>query len=370
MNKNGEVKIELKNKKLSEKPAGKKTIVFAGGGTAGHIVPFIALYPKLKKIGVRTVYIGSGKELETRLMQNNCDEILKINPPKLTRGFSITALKNLALPITLLKAREEAKILLKTIKPGVVFSKGGYCALPVCLAAFKLKIPVVCHESDLSIGLANKITIKKGARALCTFEKTARDVGGEYIGSPMREELFDKNKTAALKYFGIKNPKPVLLVSGGSSGSKTVNEAVFKNLPELLKRFNVIHALGKNNKCPYKPVNGYFAFEFVNMKNALAAADYCLSRGGSNTLFETLYAKKPCICVPLKKASRGDQIENARHFEQKGALIYCDEDELCVKLIPLLDKLREKEGEIIKNINVLNLKNGTQKLFEILCEYI
>ncbi len=348
----------------------KKTIVFAGGGTAGHIVPFLAVYPKLKAIGISAVYIGSGKELEKKLMRNNCDKMCEINPPKLIRGFSPRALKNALLPFELLRARKEAEILLEKINPSVIFSKGGYCALPVCLAATKLKIPVVCHESDLTAGLANKITVKAGARLLCTFSQTANKLKGERIGSPMREELFSLSKKEGLKYFGFTKNKPVLLISGGSQGSKIINEAIFKNLPEILKRFNVLHSLGKSKKSAYKPVNGYFAAEFIDMKYALAAADFCILRGGSNSIFETLYAKKPSICVPLKKGSRGDQIKNAHYFEQKGALLYCDENDLSAELIPLLNSLLKNKDEILKNIELLNLQNGTDKLFNILCEYL
>lgn len=346
-----------------------KTVIFAGGGTAGHIMPFTAVYPELKKRGVNAVYIGSGKQLEKSVMQDYCDFLCEITPPKFIRGFSFGALKNFLLPAELLRAVKQAEQILNEQKPRLVFSKGGYCALPVCLAAFKLRVPVICHESDLSIGLANKLCLKKCDKFLCTFSATAKKYGGECIGSPMREELFKIKKSEALKYFGLPNDKPVLLISGGSQGSKIINEAVQTNLKQILKRFNVLHAVGKGNKCAYKPVNGYFAFEFINMANALSAADFCLIRGGSNTLFEVLYAKKPSVCVPLKKGSRGDQIKNAEHFEKLGALISCDENELKPALPDLLNDLINRQTQLKSAITALDLKNGTPELCKIILSY-
>lgn len=346
-----------------------KTVIFAGGGTAGHIMPFTAVYPWLKKRGVNAVYIGSGKRLEKSVMQDYCDFLCEINPPKFIRGGSFGALKNFLLPAELLRAVKQAEQILNEQKPRLVFSKGGYCALPVCLAAFKLRVPVICHESDLSIGLANKLCLKKCDKFLCTFSATAKKHGGECIGSPMREELFKIKKSEALKYFGLPGDKPVLLISGGSQGSKIINDAVQANLKQILKRFNVLHAVGKGNKCAYKPVNGYFAFEFINMANALSAADFCLIRGGSNTLFEVLYAKKPSVCVPLKKGSRGDQIKNAEHFKKLGALIYCDEDELKTTLPDLLNDLINRQTQLKNAITALDLKNGTPELCKIILSY-
>lgn len=346
-----------------------KTIIFAGGGTAGHIMPFAAVYPELKKRGINSVYIGSGKPLEKSIMQDYCDFLCEINPPKLIRGFSLSALKNFLLPAELFKAVKQAERILNEQKPRLVFSKGGYCALPACLAAFKLQVPVICHESDLSIGLANKLCLKKCDKFLCSFSSTAKKHGGECVGSPMREQLFNIKKSEALKYFNLDGSKPVLLISGGSQGSKIINEAVQANFKQILKNFNVLHAVGKGNKSAYKPVNGYFAFEFINMANALACADFCLIRGGSNTLFEVLYAKKPCICVPLKKGSRGDQIKNAEHFKKLGAIITCDEEKLKTDLPSLLNELKKRERELKNAISALDLKNGTPRLCEIILSY-
>lgn len=354
-----------------------KTIVFAGGGTAGHITPFIAVSPYLKKRGIKTVYIGSGKQLEKNLMKPAGAIISDINPPKFIRGFSISALKNAALPFKFIKAVNAAKDILIKYKPAVVFSKGGYCALPVCYAAFSLEIPVVCHESDLTAGLANKLTLKRCDRFLTSFLPPAEKYGGEVIGAPMREELFSVSKSDGLKHFGITSDKPVLLITGGSQGSKTLNEAVIKNLPALTSRFNVLHATGKGNlpndknteKSAYKPVNSYFAFEFISMPHALACADVCVIRGGSNTLFEVLYAKKPALCIPLKKGSRGDQIKNAEYFYERGAIVYADESGLNENLVHLLNALIKNKKAILSAINDLNLNNGTPRLAEILLGY-
>jgi len=342
-----------------------KTLILAGGGTAGHVTPLLAVLPLVKDRFDKIIYIGSGKSIEQTLIAPTGVEIRKISPPALIRSLT---LKNLTIPFKLFNAINECERILKTSGASVVFSKGGYCALPVCLAAFKLKIPVTVHESDLTVGLANKLTLKRAAIFFTSFEQTAKKYGGVYCGPPLRSNLFNGDKDRARKQLGIKSKKPVLLVTGGSQGSSAINDAVFNNLGALCEKFNVIHLCGKNKKPTYSAINGYFPFEFIDMKAAISACDFCITRGGSNTLFELLYAKKPCIAVPLKKGSRGDQIKNVLHFEDKKALFYLDEDLLDKKLLTALDHLLIKKNYYIENIRGLNLKNGADEIAKKLIE--
>ena len=251
----------------------------------------------------------------------------------------------------------------------MVFSKGGYCALPVCLAAFSLNVPVVCHESDLTLGLTTRLTYKKCATLFTTFEKTAVRHGGIYSGPPLRLDLLSVSKSQAKAQIGITNNKPTLLVTGGSQGSKTINEALLYNLDKILKDFNVIHLCGKGNKPTYKPVNGYFAFEFYDMKVALSACDFCISRGGSNTLFEILYSAKPSIIVPLKKGSRGDQIKNACYFNKTGAVLLVDESSLKYTFMYNLERLKSSKQSILRSIKALRLKNGAEMIAQKLANF-
>ncbi len=334
-----------------------KTLILAGGGTAGHVTPLLAILPYVKHKFDKIIYIGSGKSIEQNLINPTGIKIYNIKPPAFIRSLTP---KNLLIPFKLSKAIKECKQILKKENASVIFSKGGYSALPVCLAGFSLKIPVICHESDLSLGLANALTKRRCQAFFTSFESTAKKHGGIYSGPPLRNELFSLRKQDAKKILGINNEKPVLLITGGSQGSKIINSAIEKNLNKILTNFNVIHLYGKGNKPAYNAINGYLPFEFLDMKLALNACDYCITRGGSNTLFELLYAKKPCIAIPLVKGSRGDQIKNVLHFKKANALL-CEQEDNIEKTLPIiLDKLVEKSEFLKKNINELNLKNGAK----------
>ena len=336
-----------------------KTLILAGGGTAGHVTPLLAILPFVKQKFDKIVYIGSGKAVEQNLIKPTGVKIYNINPPAFVRSLTP---KNLLIPFKLGKAVKECKKILTSENASVIFSKGGYSALPVCLAGFSLKIPVVCHESDLTLGLANALTKRRCNAFFTSFESTAKKHGGIYSGPPLRSDLFSLKKQDAKKILGINSEKPVLLITGGSQGSKIINSAVEQNLSKILTRFCVIHLCGKGNKPIYKAINDYFAFEFLDMKLALNACDYCITRGGSNTLFELLYAKKPCIAIPLEKGSRGDQIKNVLHFKNANALLYEQEDNLEKNLPIALEELVEKSDFLKKNINGLNLKNGAKTI--------
>ena len=291
-----------------------------------------------------------------------------IQTVKLDRGEFI---KNLKIPAKLVKGVFDAKKILSEIKPNVVFSKGGYVGLPVTIASYKLKIPVIVHESDLSLGLANKIASKFCDYTLTTFEKTASSVkNGKFVGAPIRDELFSISKNDALLYYGFNNDKPLLLITGGSQGAKYINELTLSCLDELLKTFNVLHLVGKNN---LKGVNkqGYKELEFTDMKYAYNATDICISRAGSNTAFELMALKIPTLFIPLPKgASRGDQIENAKYFNEQGLCYYIMQENLNEKIF--LEKINElffNKEKIIKNLINKNITSGNKKIFEILSAY-
>lgn len=336
-----------------------KTIALAGGGTAGHIVPHLAALPLLKQRFSRIIYFSSGKEIEKKLFFNSGAELFGFNPPAFSRSLKPS---NLAIPFKLAKAVKDAMRILEKTHTDVVFSKGGYCALPVCIAAKKLNIPYVCHESDLSLGLANKLTYKSSRALLTVFPETAEKYGGICVGPPIRSDLDDYDKATAKKLLGTDDKKPLLLVTGGSQGSAKINGVIRDNLTELTKRYYVLHLTGEKDKAGYKSINGYFPIPFGDMRICLSACDICISRGGSNTLFELLYKRVPCVIVPLKKSSRGDQQKNAGYFLKKNALICCDEDDLSDNVISLCDTLIKNYDYYRKNIETLGIKNGTKEM--------
>ena len=215
-----------------------KRIVFTGGGTAGHVTPNIALFPKLKELGYDIHYISSYEGIEKRLIEDYRIPYYGIATGKLRRYFDP---KNFSDPFRVVKGFSEAKKILKTLKPNVVFSKGGFVSVPVVRAAAALKIPCIIHESDMTPGLANKLCIPVATKICCNFPETLQRLPADkavLTGSPVREELTKGIRERGLEICGFNSSKPVIMVIGGSLGAAGVNKLVREALPQLRKRKN------------------------------------------------------------------------------------------------------------------------------------
>ncbi|MBQ9091471.1 MAG: undecaprenyldiphospho-muramoylpentapeptide beta-N-acetylglucosaminyltransferase [Anaerotignum sp.] len=309
-----------------------KKIVLTGGGTAGHVTPNLALLPYLKAEGYEIVYIGSEKGIERTLIEAEGIPYYSISTGKLRRYLSKENIKDM---FRVVKGIAEAKKLIKRLKPDLVFSKGGFVAVPVVLGAKSNNVPVIIHESDITPGLANKIAMPS-ARVVCsTFPETLQYVPkgkGVHTGTPIRKELFEGDRQKGLAACKFTGEKPVLLMMGGSLGAVKLNHCLREILPELVKTFDVIHLCGKGNLDAHlREQEGYMQFEYVSdgLNDLLAAADVIVSRAGSNSISEFLALKKPNLLIPLSaKASRGDHILNAASFEKQGFARVLDEDEM------------------------------------------
>lgn len=310
-----------------------KKIIMTGGGTAGHVTPNIALMPALKEAGFDIEYIGSINGMEKGLIEATGTPYHGISSGKLRRYFDW---KNFSDPFRVLKGYGQAVSLMKKIKPDVVFSKGGFVSVPVVLAAKHCHIPAIIHESDITPGLANKIAIKGAKKVCCNFPETMKYLPADkavLTGSPIRCELFSGNAENAIRLCNFKDhSKPVLLIIGGSLGSKIVNEAVRKVLPELLEKFYVIHLCGKGNlDNSLSGTIGYAQFEYASseLTDMFALADMAISRAGANSICELLALHKPNILIPLSAAaSRGDQVLNANSFKKQGFSYVLEEEHL------------------------------------------
>lgn len=310
-----------------------KKIIMTGGGTAGHVTPNIALMPALKEAGFNIEYIGSINGMEKGLIEATGTPYHGISSGKLRRYFDW---KNFSDPFRVLKGYGQAVSLMKKIKPDVVFSKGGFVSVPVVLAAKHCHIPAIIHESDITPGLANKIAIKGAKKVCCNFPETMKYLPADkavLTGSPIRRELFSGNAENAIRLCNFKDhSKPVLLIIGGSLGSKIVNEAVRKVLPELLEKFYVIHLCGKGNlDNSLSGTIGYAQFEYASseLTDMFALADMAISRAGANSICELLALHKPNILIPLSAAaSRGDQVLNANSFKKQGFSYVLEEEHL------------------------------------------
>ena len=255
--------------------AKSKKIVMTGGGTAGHVTPNIALMPALQEAGYEITYIGSYNGMEKELIEAQKIPYIGISSGKLRRYFDW---KNFSDPFKVLKGYGQAISILRKLKPDVVFSKGGFVAAPVVLAAKHCHIPAIIHESDITPGLANRIAIPAASRVCCNFPETldALPEGKAVLtGSPIRQELLSGNKIAAMDMCHFTSDKPVILVIGGSLGAVAVNNAVREALPELLKDFQIFHLCGKGKMDEsLKDVEGYCQFEYIKneLRNLFALA--------------------------------------------------------------------------------------------------
>lgn len=336
-----------------------KRIVLTGGGTAGHVTPNIALIPRLRELNYDICYIGSYDGIEKKLIEEFHIPYYGISSGKLRRYFDP---KNFSDPFKVLKGIGEARRTLKELKPDIVFSKGGFVSVPVVLAAKRLHIPVIIHESDLTPGLANKICIPSAAKVCCNFPETLSHLpAGKAVltGSPIRQELLRGNAIAALEFCHFTANKPVILVMGGSLGSAAINDTIRGVLPELLKNFQVIHLCGKGKLDPHlTDVQGYVQFEYIKdeLRDLFALSDIVISRAGANAICELLALHKPNILIPLSaKASRGDQILNARSFEAQGFSIVLEEESVTnltlLNAIQTLMDNKETYIQAMKNSN-------------------
>ena len=339
-----------------------KKIILTGGGTAGHVTPNLALCPELKKNGFEINYIGSYNGMEKDLVEKSGIPYYGISSGKLRRYFD---LKNFTDPFRVMKGYFEARRLMKKLKPDVVFSKGGFVAVPVVMAASHAGIPVISHESDMTPGLANKLSLAFCTKICCNFPETLQYLPEDkaiLTGCPIREELLTGNKESGLKLTGFNSSKPVLLVMGGSLGSVKVNQAVRSILPDLLKDYQIVHLCGKGNLDEtLTSMPGYVQYEYMSepLKHLFAMADIIISRAGANAICELLALQKPALLIPLSAAaSRGDQILNAKSFKKQGFSDVLEEEdvtpETLYQAVSSLYENRETYIQAMKNSNQSN----------------
>jgi undecaprenyldiphospho-muramoylpentapeptide beta-N-acetylglucosaminyltransferase len=347
-----------------------KKIVLTGGGSAGHVTPNIALVPKLRELGFDILYIGSQKGIEKDIIQKENITFKSISSGKLRRYFDI---KNFTDPFRVVKGVFDARSILKKYRPDIVFSKGGFVTVPVVLAAHMLKIPVVIHESDISPGLANKISSKYADKICCNFPETLAHIPKDkavLTGCPIRSELLSGDPDKAREFTGLNRDKPVILVIGGSLGAVSINTAVRDSLNELLSKFNIIHICGKGNVDNNIDLLGYVQYEYVSsqLKDIFALADIVISRAGANAICELLALQKLNILVPLSaKASRGDQILNAASFKKQGFSYVLDDEELNKdSLLAALDDVFSNKDKYINSMQNASESDGVSSCINVI----
>jgi len=333
-------------------------IVLTGGGTAGHVIPNFAIVSHLRDAFSEIHYIGSGNSIEERLVAEFGGlHWHAITTGKLRRSFSPGAIiNNLKMPFKVIRGMRQARSHLKRIAPAVVFSKGGFVSYPVVRAAASLGIPVILHESDLTMGLANRQSLKYATQVLTSFEKTAKEIkGAKWVGSPIRDEIVGATK-------GLPKDGKNLLIMGGSLGAAAINKVVEDAGEELCKIWNVLHITGRGKQTNFVHPN-YTQIEYTNeMPKKLSWADVVVTRAGAGAVFELLAIRKPMVLVPLA-TGRGDQIQNAREVASWGSAIHLPEGELTKTT--LVDAIaRAPEPAQLPKIN------GTQEIAKLLVNFV
>ncbi|MBF0440897.1 MAG: undecaprenyldiphospho-muramoylpentapeptide beta-N-acetylglucosaminyltransferase [Oligoflexales bacterium] len=344
-------------------------IVLTGGGTAGHVMPHLAMISEYVRRGWKLDYIGSSG-IEKELIKDPQIKFHQIQAGKLRRYFSF---ENFIDVFRIMIGFIQSLILLVSIRPNIIFSKGGFVSVPVAMAGWLLRIPVISHESDVTPGLANRIIARFARRILFSFPDTKNHLPSEisiFAGIPIRPELLTGNRIEGLKLccFADSDEMPVILIMGGSSGAQKINQALLEALPELVKKLRVIHITGKGKSIDFSHRN-YKSFEYIGneLKDIYAASDMIVSRAGANSIFEFLSLKKPMLLIPLEAGSRGDQVDNAKCFLARGWAIVLREGHLSGNtLIESITALEIEKEKIINAQRSSYSKNSSEVIFSVL----
>lgn len=361
----------------------KNIFAFTGGGTGGHIYPGLAVADELKIIAknnnleIKIEWIGNSVGMDNQIIEKavgpdgfkTVDKFYGIPSGKLRRYIS---LKNLTDLFKIAAGFFKAFHILRKTKPAILFSKGGFVSVPPCIAAKLLHIPVYTHECDFTLGLANRINFKSAKKMFVSYEETKNRLSQSdqnrviVTGNPIRPSIYKADRKKGFDFLQINDEKPVLLVFGGSSGARQINELIFENIDYLCSNFTVIHQTGLLNaddnkseelqkKYPlnYKPYN----FIYEQMPDVLAAADIILGRAGAGTIWESAVLYKPMVLIPLcGSGTRGDQVDNALFFKEKGAAEVllgkdADKEHLVESLNKMLDKkVRQNYSDAVKTV--------------------
>lgn len=310
-------------------------LAVAGGGTAGHISPMLAVADAVRAQApdTKVVAFGSPGGLETKLVPEAGYALELIPKAPMPRTINADLVK---FPFRFFKALNQAKKVLRESKAEALLGVGGYVCTPAYLAAKKLGVPIFVHEANSVAGMANKLGAKHAVAVGTTFANTGLP-GERKVGMPMRSNVASMNREAlrdeAREYFGLVDESPILLVTGGSSGALSINNTVVAALPALSAAgVHVVHITGRGKQINDAEGNllvheDYTQREYVErMDYAYAAADLMICRSGAGTVCELAVAGTPSVLVPLP-IGNGEQKLNARDLVAAGGAILVSDDE-------------------------------------------
>ena len=307
-----------------------KRVLVVGGGTAGHVIPAKPVIERLMRESISVMFVGTKSGLEKRLIDDLDVIFQSITTGKLRRYLSF---ENVVDMFRVLTGILQSILIVRRFNPDVVFSKGGYVAFPIVVAAWVCRVPVVAHESDLTPGLANRLCLPF-VRTLCVNFTQTRVHAKKVVvtGTPLRASLLKGDAVEGRLLLEVPEGMPLVVVVGGSLGAESINRTIRDSLLKLRDGYFVAHVCGEGKTdSNFLDEPCYRQFEYIDSEwgNVLAAADVVVSRAGANSLYELLALRKPHVLIPLsRKASRGDQIENADMSALQGWSLVIQDDEL------------------------------------------
>jgi len=338
-------------------------ILFSGGSTMGSVMPLLALKNELQKENAKFFWIGTKTGPEKKVIKNAGIEFKSVYAGKLRRYFS---LKNLMAPFLSLIGFFQSLFIILKFKPDVILTAGGFVCVPVVWAGWVLRKKIIVHQQDLKVGLANRLMAPLATKITVVFPEMAKSFCEKKVvvtGNPIRKIIFSGTKQAAIQKFNLEPDLPVLLIMGGGTGALIINKMVRQILADLVEFCQIIHITGKGKQFDFKHPR-YHQFEFLHQElaDAYAAADLVVSRAGFSSLTELAVLGKPTIVIPLPNE---DQINNAKYFANKDALIIFEQENLTAE--KLLNEIKssindfEKLALLSKNISEIMLKDANER---------
>ncbi|MBI2429573.1 MAG: undecaprenyldiphospho-muramoylpentapeptide beta-N-acetylglucosaminyltransferase [Ignavibacteriales bacterium] len=323
------------------------TILFAAGGTGGHLYPAIAIAEEIKKRepDAKIVFAGTKEKIEARVIPQKGFEFVVIWISGFSRRLRIS---NLLFPVKIVVSLIQSFFLILKLKPNVVIGTGGYVCGPVLFVASLMRIPTVVHESNSYPGVTTRMLAARVTKVFITFEATKRWISSraniEVVGNPTRIELSSVSREAGCKYFNLDPKKKTLFAFGGSLGSASINAVMPKLIDDAIKNdYQVIWQTGESKAETLKSFQKHETIKvrryMENIEYAYAAADMVVSRAGATTLAELTRLGKPAILVPYPYAAANHQEQNAQMMVEAGAAFMVRDEQLQEKLLSMVKEL-------------------------------
>lgn len=320
-------------------------------------------------------YFGTEEGIEHQIIQDLGGVPYHVVPSERLRRYA--SWRNLLTPFLVLKGLIAGALKVRKVKPAVLFSKGGFVSFPVVVGAWLNGIPVIIHESDLTPGLANKLSFPFADKICVGFKDAGKHISAQqkvvFTGAPLRKAIFEADAARGREVFGLDPNRPTFMVTGGSLGARHINEVVRQALPSLLELGQVVHLCGKGNlDASVSDTPGYQQIEYLNehFADLMAASDVIICRAGANTLMELAALKKPSLLIPLPTASsRGDQLKNAESFAEQGlARVLLDEDLTPDTLLDSLQEMTAHHEQYTQALAEYDLPDSVARIHELMMD--